>query len=269
MKKLLMMLLSISLLFVTACGNDNNEDKLQQIKEKGVLTLAVSPDYPPYEFYIAEDGKVKVVGADIYLAEEIAKSIGVEIELVQLSFDSLLPALTSGRVDMVISGMNPTDERKKAVDFSDVYHVSGSAFIVKKGKVTLNSVEDLQNKKIGVQKGTIQEQFLLEELGISQSNVQSLADVPSILQDLENENIDIVFLAEDVSQIALSKQTSLEILDFKLEKDAEEDGMAIAFKKGNNSSLISEVNKVIAEIQKNNEFKNQLKKYSALVAENE
>lgn len=67
----------------------------------------ISLDYPPYEFYVSENGKVKIVGADIQLAEEISKKLGVELEIVQLSFDSLLPALTSGRVDMVISGMNP------------------------------------------------------------------------------------------------------------------------------------------------------------------
>lgn len=268
MKKLLLTILSMFLLITTtACGNKKDVEQLQSIKEEGKITLAVSPDYPPYEFYIAENGKVKVVGADIYLAEEIAKNLGVELEIVQLSFDSLLPALTSGRVDMVISGMNPSEERRKAVDFSDIYYVSGSAFIIKKGTDDLKSIEELKTKKIGVQKGSIQEKYLLEELNIPMSNIQSLADVPSVLQDLENQNIDVVFLAEDVSKISLSKRPELTISNLKLEKDAESDGMAIAFRKGKNQELLTEVNKVIEKISKNNDFEKQLNKHAALVSE--
>lgn len=268
MKKIFSILITIILLFTfTACSKDSNVDKLEQIKKKGKITLAVSPDYPPYEFYIAENGEVKIVGADIYLAEEIAKGLDVELEIVQLAFDSLLPALKSGRVDMVISGMNPSEERRKVVDFSDVYYVGGSSFIVNKDSEDIKSLEDLNTKKIGVQKGSIQEKYLLEELNIPDSNIHSLTDVPSVLQDLENQNIDVVFLAEDVSKISLSKQTSLVISNFKLEKDAESDGMAIAFEKGNNDKLLTEVNKVIAKITQENEFEKQLNKYASLVTE--
>lgn len=268
MKKSIYIFLSLILLFIsTSCSNNKNEDKLKEIKQKGVITLAVSPDYPPYEFYTSENGKVKVVGADIYLAEEIAKKLGVKLEIVQISFDSLLPALTSDRVDMVISGMNPSEERRKAVDFSDVYYISGSAFIIKKGTEDINSLEDLSNKKIGVQKGSIQEKYLMDELKIKTSQIQALSDVPSVLQDLENQNVDVVFLAEDVSQISLSKNKNLEISNFKLEKDAEADGMAIAFKKGNNKTLLKEINEVIEKIVKENEFEKQLNKYAVLVSE--
>ncbi|MBU0278915.1 MULTISPECIES: transporter substrate-binding domain-containing protein [unclassified Gemella] len=267
MKKIYLLFISfIILITLTACSNKSAVNKLDEIKEKGKLSLAVSPDYPPYEFYVAENGSVKIVGADIQLAQEVAKKLGVELEIVQLSFDSLLPALTSGRVDMVISGMNPNKERRQVVDFSDIYYVSGSAFIVRQDDKDITSIDDLKTKKIGVQKGTIQEKALLDDLKISQENIQSLADVPSVLQDLINKNVDVVFLAEDVSQISLNKYPSLKISSFKLEKDAELDGMAIAFSKGNNAELISAVNEVIKKQNSENIFAKELEKYAALAA---
>lgn len=266
MKKIYLILLSSLLIFMTACSNKDT-DKLSSVKEKEKITLAVSPDYPPYEFYYAKNGKVEIVGADIYLAKEIANHLGVELEIIQLSFDSLLPALTSSRVDMVISGMNPNEERRKVVDFSDIYYISGSAFIVNQDSKDIASVDDLKTKRIGVQKGTIQEKYLIDELGIDQKNIQSLADVPSVLQDLSNKNVDVVFLAEDVSQISISKKENLKLSEFKLQKDAESDGMAIAFRKGNNQSLIDEVNKVIQKIKNENQFEEKLKFYADLAAE--
>ncbi|MBF0713857.1 transporter substrate-binding domain-containing protein [Gemella sp. GH3] len=266
MKKIFTFLLSIFLItMVVGCSKDNT-NKLDKIKSKGKITLAVSPDYPPYEFFISDNGEVKVVGADIYLAEEIAKKLDVELEIVQLSFDSLLPALTSGRVDMVISGMNPSEERRKVVDFSKNYYVGGSAFIVNKSNEDIKSLDDLKNKKIAVQKGSIQEKYLLDELGLDRNNIQSLSDVPNLLQDLKNGNADAVFLAEDVSKIALKKENTLTLSNFILEKDAESDGLAIAFKKGNNDTLLLEVNKVVEELVENNKFEEQLIKYGELVA---
>lgn len=266
MKKFYMFLLSIFLIIISVGCSEDNTNGLDKIKKKGKITLAVSPDYPPYEFFTSEDGEIKVVGADIYLAEEIAKKLDVELEIVQLSFDSLLPALTSGRVDMVISGMNPSEERRKVVDFSNNYYVGGSAFIINKNKDDIKSLEELKTKKIAVQKGSIQEKYLLDELGLDRDNIQSLSDVPNLLQDLKNNNVDAVFLAEDVSKISLKKEDSLTISSFVLEKDAESDGLAIAFKKGNNDTLLTEVNKVIDEIVENNKFEEQLIKYGELVA---
>lgn len=267
MKKYLYLFMSLFLVLGLAACSNPNIDKLSEIKKKGKLSLAVSPDYPPYEFYTADNGQVKIVGADIYLAEEVAKRLGVELDIVQLSFDSLLPALKSGRVDMVISGMNPNEERRQVVDFSDTYYISGSAFLVKKNYKDIKSQDDLKTMKIGVQKGSIQEKYLLDELKISQDNLQSLADVPSLLQDLVNENVDTIFLAEDVSKISLAKEKRLAISSFKLEKDAEADGMAIAFEKGNNEDLLKEVNSVIEKVKASKSFEKELEKYAQLAAE--
>ena len=132
MKKLLLFITSIiTVVTLTACSNSSTKNKLQEVKEKNKIVLGVSPDYPPYEFLTTENGNKKVVGADIYLAEQVAKKLGVQVEIQQMAFDSLIAALNANKVDMVISGVNPTEERKKAVDFSDVYYTSKGIFVVR------------------------------------------------------------------------------------------------------------------------------------------
>ena len=268
MKKICIILISFLLLLTTTgCGNKKDVNQLDSIKERGKISLGVAPDYAPYEFYLAKDGKVEVVGADIQLAEEIAKELGVKLEIVQLSFDALLPALSSGRVDMVISGMNPNEKRRKVVDFSDIYFAGGSAFLINNDREDIKSIEDVKKMKIGVQKGAVQEKFLLEEINIPRENLQSLADVPSVIQDLKNKNIDAAFLAEDVSKIALHKEKSLIFSNFKFEKDAEAEGMAVASRKGNNKDLIEKINKVVNKQYSEKIFENELEKYATLAAE--
>ena len=154
MKKLLLLITAmVAAITLTACsGAKTTKTKMDEIKEKGKIVLGVSPDYPPYEFTTTENGQKKVVGADIYLAQEIAKKLGVEVEIQEMAFDSLIAAVNANKVDMVISGVNPTEERKKAVDFSDIYYTGKGIFVVNKDSAEIKSVADLKGKKVGVQK---------------------------------------------------------------------------------------------------------------------
>ena len=148
MKKLILFITSIITVFtLTACSSSSSKNKLEEVKSKGKIVLGVSPDYAPYEFLTTENGNKKVVGADIYLAEQIAKKLGVEVEIQEMGFDSLIASLNANKVDMIISGINPTDERKKAVDFSDVYYTGKGIFVVNKDSEEIKSVDDLKNKK--------------------------------------------------------------------------------------------------------------------------
>ena len=117
-------------------------DKLQAIKDKGVLVLGTSADYPPFEFHIEVDGKDTIVGFDIDIAKKIAENIGVELEIVDMKFEGLLPALTAGKIDLIVSGMTPTDERKQSVDFSLTYYDARQTMLVLTENVgTLNTLE--------------------------------------------------------------------------------------------------------------------------------
>ncbi len=153
MKKILSLILAVGLTFsLVGCGEKtgsseptteatetNNQDvennsltgKLDEIKEKGYIAVATSPDYPPYEFKIIENGEEKTVGFDIAIVEEIAKDLGVELRLIEMGFDGLLLELEAGNVDLAMAGFTPTPEREKSVDFSDIYYTATQSVLIK------------------------------------------------------------------------------------------------------------------------------------------
>ena len=116
MKKMLMVLM-LMLVGVVGCGQQGIS--IEDIEKEGTLLVGLSGDYPPFEFYKMIDGKETLVGFDVMLAEKIAEELGVEVEFKNMDFNSLIGALQSGQVDMVISGMSPNETRLKQVDFSD------------------------------------------------------------------------------------------------------------------------------------------------------
>src|SRR5690554_3607882 len=112
---LLLLLLSVTLFKPTQHVSAEEDTALQGVQEAGVLRVATSADFPPFEFYATVDGERKIVGMDIFIAEKIAEDLGVELDVQDLGFDSLLPALEAHNVDIVIAGMTPTPERRKSV----------------------------------------------------------------------------------------------------------------------------------------------------------
>ena len=122
------------------------------------------------------------------------------------------------------------------------------------------------------QKGSTYETYAKEQLKIDESNIQSLTDVPSLLQDLKNKKIDVVLIPDDVAKIAMNKYSDIKISSFTADNDPEATGMAIAFKKGKNDSnkeLLEQVNAVIKEIKEKKEFEQQLDKYAQIAAQSE
>lgn len=115
------MLLAVGLL--SGCGQNKNDSDTAasgNATNGGAtkkLTMGTSADFPPYEFHKVVDGKDTIVGFDIDIAKEIAADMGAELVIKDLPFDSLLNELSSGRVDIVISGLSPTEERKKLLTF--------------------------------------------------------------------------------------------------------------------------------------------------------
>ena len=125
LRRTLAILAALMVIFPVVAGGAKDSkavSSLEKIKASGKIILGTSADYPPYEFHALVDGKDTIVGFDIELAKEIAKDLGVELEIKDMSFDGLLAALVSGNVDMVISGMTPTEERRQNVDFSEIYY---------------------------------------------------------------------------------------------------------------------------------------------------
>jgi len=163
MKKYL--LLAVALILVGAmlvgCVAESTSvlDKIQKAKK---VSVGTSADYPPYEYL---DDAGNKTGFDIELMEEIAKRMGVELEWVDMPFDSLVAAVAGGKLDMSISCFNYDEERDEIVDFSEAYYTTEDAFVVTSAFAgTITAPEDVANYKVGVQSGTVQDGWLTDNL---------------------------------------------------------------------------------------------------------
>ena len=175
-------LLTVMTMGLAGCGASNsnnklNKDLLETIQEKGQVVVGMSADYAPYEFhYIDENGKDVIGGFDVDIANEIANELGVKLVIQEMDFDALVAALPAGKVDLVISGMNPTEERAKVIDFSEIYYNSQHGILVRvEDADKYQSFKDLEGAKVWVQLGSTQEQIAKSE--IPNANLQQLANV--------------------------------------------------------------------------------------------
>lgn len=262
----LILVLSVSL---CACGkkntSSNKKDVLTTIKENKKITLATSPDYPPFEFLISENGQSKIVGFDIELAKEIAKKIGVELEIKQMDFDALIPALKSGQVDMVITGMSPNEERKKSVDFSDIYFEGKNAVLVEeKNAKNFTDEQSLKDKKIGVQKGSTQEVYVKDVL--KKTDYKSLISIPDLVMDMKNNNIDAIILNDKVAKLNEGKYSNIKAVSLKLSNEGDEEKMAVAVKKSDNKEFLEQINSVIKELNENKKFDKMIEKATEMIS---
>ena len=165
-------LLLITVLVLSACGSKATTDnggnaaapasnELEQIKSAGVIKVGMMGTYRPYNFL---NDKKEMDGFDADIAREVAKRLGVEVEFVSQEFSGLTPSLQSKKLDAIISQMTITDERKKALDFSDPYITNSVKIIVKEDNNDITTLEDFKGKTIGVGLGTNDETYLRNEV---------------------------------------------------------------------------------------------------------
>ncbi|WP_455103621.1 ABC transporter substrate-binding protein [Peptostreptococcus sp.] len=261
-----LILLVMSLVLVVGCtalknSNENNNDKadtLSKIKASGKLVVGTAPGYPPFEFTVNKSGKSQVVGADIDLAKKIADEIGVELEIKAMDFDALIMALQSSKVDMVITSMTPTEERKKSVDFSDVYFEGTNSIIVNSNfNKDISKEDDLKNIVLGVQRGSVQEIYAKEVL--KAPKIKSLTAIPDLIADMKNGNIDGIIASTVVAKINANQYDGLKLIDVNLSQANKEEA-AIAIKKGDNKSLLEIVNKTIKSLKDSGQYEEILNK---------
>lgn len=241
------MLLAVGLL--AGCGN-NNDNAASTDNAAGntgaatkTLTLGTSADFPPYEFHKVIDGKDTIVGFDIDIAKDIAADMGAELVIKDLPFDSLLNELSSGRIDLVISGLSPTEERKKAVDLSDIYYKAEQAVVVREAdKDKFATMDSLKGAKIGVQTGSIQEEIAK---GIEGAQLTSLGKISEIVLQLNSNRVDASIMEGPVAKSFVKNVEGLVITDAKPE--VEDDGYVIGVKKGN-KELLDQVNTTLTRL---------------------
>lgn len=250
---IVILLLSLSLI---GCSNSkkasSNEavSTIEKIKDSGKIVLGTCADYPPYEFHKQIDGKDTIVGFDIDIAKEVAKDLGVELEIKDMDFNGLLAALDTGNVDFVVAGMVPKEERKKSADFSKVYYNPDQGFLIRvEDKEKYKSIDDLDGMKIGAQKGTMQEDMALEMF--PNSEIKSLGKITDLVLELKNEKLSGVVLATPVATAYDKANPDLTLsphISFKKEDvETMEEGVAVAIKKGE-QELVDSINKTIDRI---------------------
>lgn len=217
-----------------------------------VLKIGTNPNFPPFEFI---DSQNKITGFDIDLIDAISKKVGFEYEILTIGFDGLIPALKAGKIDMIVSGMSATEARKKVVDFTDSYYTTENLFIKRVNDNSVNSLADLQGKKIGVQLGTVQELAARAMKGIKTVSNQ---EIFSAIISLKEAKVDAVLVDSSIGYGYIKKNPDL--VAFFKEKDGS-DGFSMAFDKNKHTKLIAKINSAIDELKKDGTYDRLLDKY--------
>lgn len=239
------LLISSAMVYINPAAYAEQDQKWKKIKERGELRVGLSADYAPMEFEHTVNGKTEYAGVDIDLAKKIAKDNNLKLKIVNMSFDSLLGALKTGKIDIIISGMTSTPERKKQVDFSDSYMMTKNIMLVKKDKVNdYKDIKDFNNKKVGAQKGTEQEKIAQTE--IENASITSLSRLPDVILALKSGKVEGVVVEKPVAEAYLKQNPKLGISNVKFNE--EEKDTVIAVPK-DSPKLLSQINKTIKEVK--------------------
>lgn len=230
-------------------GTASATPTLDAIRERGQLILGTESTYPPFEFIVIENGQSVGAGFDVMLAQKIAEKLGVTLVTSEMAFDSLIPAIQAGTIDIAAS-MTPTDERKQAVDFSENYYETSNVFLVRKGEEgNFTSAESFDGKTIGAQVGTAQNDLVVNDMTNAQSLL--LPKVTTLVQELKTGNIDAICMEKPTGDIYAAAYPDLVIADYVVADAA--GGVAFPAAKGQDD-LIAFINETIEELKASGEL---------------
>lgn len=285
LKKMLVLALSAAMLLtvLTGCGSSETtapQDEqateaqaeeqpaaeastlLEQIKAKGKLVVGTEAQYAPYEF---KDFDANFVGCDMWLAQQIADSLGVELEIVDMSFAGIIPAVQSGQVDLGIAAFTNTPERAEEIDFSDLYETSAQLLIVKTGNAdTYSTKEALAGQKVGAQKGTIQSQLI--QSALPDSELFELEKYPALALEVQNGNIAGLVVDQAVGEsLVANSNGELEVSNFEFSAEEASFGKSVVIAKGN-EDLVAAVNEVVNKVTSDGSYQAAYDEAVALAA---
>lgn len=231
-----------------AAESSVEETEAAATESKGTLVMATNAEFPPYEFH---DGG-EIVGIDVEIARAIATEMGMDFEIEDIAFDSIIPEVTSGKADFGAAGMTVTEDRKQSVDFSDPYATATQVVIVKDGS-EIASVDDLAGKTIGVQLGTTGDIYAedVEDVTLERYNKGFEA-----VQALSQDKIDAVIIDGEPAKVFVAENEGLKILDEAFTTEE----YAICVKKGN-TELLEGINSAIAKLKESGELQAIVDKY--------
>ena len=243
MKKVFMLLMAMVMVVMMAgCGG--GDKKAAQAPK--VLKVGTEPTFAPFEFQ--KEGSKEFDGFDMDLIRAIGKQMNMKVEILNMGFDALIPAINAGNIDLAIAGMSITPDRQKAVDMSDPYYVAGLVVVVGKDNAAVKSVNDLNNKGIAVQIGTTGAEKAAKVPGAKVKNFNTNAEV---FLELKNKGVDAVIIDKPVAEYFLATGGGKDFA--KIVGDTmEAESYGISLKK--NSPLTKEINKALLDLKKNGEY---------------
>ncbi len=252
MFKRIMVLCMAALLAVAAlaagCGGDTakKDGSSSGAASEKVLRVGTNADFAPFEFQDVSGKEYE--GFDMDLIRAIAKEMGYKADIQNINFDGLIPAMESGNLDVIISGMTINDERKQKVLFSEPYYKSGLTIIVKKDNTTINKFADLSGKKVAVQIGTTSAKEVHKIADVEVKEFNSSADT---FMELKAGGVDAVVNDRPVNDYYIMKsgEKNVRALDELL--TSEDYGIAMSKK---NPELAKQIDAALKKLHENGEY---------------
>ena len=257
MKKVISVVLACACVFsFAACGSKSDPSKSDSAKsdKKEKLVMATNAEFPPFEYYDGDE----VVGIDAEFAAAIADKLGMDLKIEDMAFDSIIPAVQSGKADIGAAGMTVTEDRATQVDFSDSYY-TGVQVIIVTDDSDITGPDDLKGKKIGVQQGTTGHIYCSDTPkngGFGEDHVTAYPNGASAIQALQTGKVDAVVIDNEPAKAFVAENPGLKILDTEYVTE----DYAIAVKKGN-TELLDQINETLAKLKADGTLQSIIDKY--------
>lgn len=198
-------------------------DELDTIKERGVLKIAMSGQYPPFNFVNEQN---QVVGFDPAIGTEIARRMGLETEIITTAWDGIIGGLLANKYDAVVGSMSITEERDKVIDFVGPYYNTKRAIFTMAGS-DITTVEQLDDVKVGVTLGETHEEWARAQ----GYDINTYKGLPELLLELTNGRVDAI--VNDSIPVMLAMKAGQYDLAVINDPAAEPIGAGIAIREGN------------------------------------
>lgn len=252
MKKIVTLLLAVCLMLtcLTACGGSSSQNRLEKIQSAGKIVMATSPDFAPSEFQDLSSGEAEIVGCDIELGKYIAEKLGVELEIKSMDFDAVKTAVTTGTVDMAISGLASTPERAEAMELSIDYGADdpeslGHGIIIREEDADkYKTAEDFAGCTIAAQSGSLQQELATAQLP-DDITLKPIGNLGEAVMMLSTGKIDAI--ASDYSSGTLYCESNEGLCMSEFHFVDDDNATVVAVPKGE-TELIEAINEIIEEV---------------------
>lgn len=234
---------------LAGCGGSDADTSTGMTAKDGILTMATNAYFPPYEYYEGDD----IIGIDVEIAGAVAEKLGLELQVEDMEFDSIITAVQTGKADLGLAGMTVSEDRLESVNFSESYATGIQVAIVTEDS-PIETIDDLEGKKIGVQLGTTSDQYAREDFG--EENVEAYNKSADAVMALKQGKVDVVLVDNEPAKNFVAANDGLRILETEY---VIEDYAACLSKK--NTELLDAVNGALDELREDGTLQQIVDKY--------